>query len=168
MTKTLIILIVGLSGWKSTLPGRRKNPSLPHFVPVLKYELHSSRIRKWQIHGHNYIVLLICWGAHYRKPRVAWKTANKASRACRGGSWQCLTVLGKHREGVSLPWSPWRLHCVCILIGLCFDTHTQSEPASWPRPQVTLRIPPRMEGGGGGRHRKEQPLTKHCHVTFLL
>lgn len=102
MTKTRIILTVILSGCKSTFLGRRINPKLLHFIPVLQYGLHSLRIRKWQMHGRNYIVLLICWGAHYRKPRVAWKTASTACWACRGGN-QRLAVLGKHREGVSSP-----------------------------------------------------------------
>lgn len=114
MTKTRIILIVRRLGWKSTLPGRRINPRLRHFIPVLQYGLHSLRIRKWQIHGRNYMVRLICWAAHYRKPRVAWKAANTARWASRGGS-RCLAVLGKHREGVSLPWFPWRLRCVLSL-----------------------------------------------------
>ena len=47
-------------------------------------------MRKWQIHGHNYIIQLICWGAQGRKPRVPCKTAHTAGPTEEGASFFLL------------------------------------------------------------------------------
>lgn len=156
---------------RSNLPGRIINPRLLRSIYVLKYELLNLRIRKWQIHGHNYIMQLICWGTCYRKTRVPWKRAH-TSWVCRRER-QLLSALRKCRGGVIMFWFPWRSHSVLSSWDklLCHPPSARAyhvallqatQLAYSPRLEPRIPNPPGMEGG----HRKEQ--LRMAHVPFLL